>query len=173
MFRVWFKLYPQASVSSQILRFLPFRTNLESTRLATHSTKRLTVPAKHTIFNHMIEYETSPLDHLFHALADPTRRAMLADLSLRERSVGELAAPYRISLAAASKHIKTLERAGLVKRTVEGRTHRCALDAAPLAEADAWLRRYAAFWNDRLDTLQTLLEAEAITSSTSDPEPSP
>jgi DNA-binding transcriptional ArsR family regulator len=121
----------------------------------------------------MIEYETSPLDHLFHALADPTRRAMLADLSLRERSVGELAAPYRISLAAASKHIKTLERAGLVKRTVEGRTHRCALDAAPLAEADAWLRRYAAFWGDRLDSLQMLLEAEAITSSTSDPEPSP
>ena len=121
----------------------------------------------------MIEYQASPLDHLFHALADPTRRAMLADLRLRERSVGERAAPYRISLAAASKHIKTLERAGLVKRTIEGRTHRCALDAAPLAEADAWLRRYAVFWNDRLDSLQTLLEAETVTPSLSDPEVPP
>ena len=121
----------------------------------------------------MIEYRTSQLDHVFHALADPTRRAMLADLHLREHSVSELAAPYRISLAAASKHIKTLERAGLVKRRVEGRTHRCALEAAPLAEADAWLRRYSAFWNDRLDSLQTLLEADPVTPPISDPEPSP
>jgi DNA-binding transcriptional ArsR family regulator len=140
---------------------------------AFHSTKRLNVELKHAIFNRMIEYQASPLDQLFHALADPTRRAMLADLRLHERSVGELAAPYRISLAAASKHIKTLERAGLVKRTVEGRTHRCALDAAPLAEADAWLRRYAAFWNDRLDALQTLLEADLPTPTITDPEPLP
>lgn len=128
---------------------------------------------RRAIFNHMIEYQASPLDHLFHALADPTRRAMLADLRQRECSVGELAAPYRISLAAASKHIKTLERAGLLKRTVEGRTHRCALDATPLAEADAWLRRYAAFWSNRLDSLQTLLEAETATPPLSDPEVSP
>jgi DNA-binding transcriptional ArsR family regulator len=125
------------------------------------------------IFNHMIEYQSQPLDRIFQALADPTRRAMLADLRLRERSVGELAAPHRISLAAASKHIKTLERAGLVRRTVTGRTHRCALEAAPLAEADAWLRRYAAFWNARLDTLQALLAAAADHSTTTDEEPSP
>jgi DNA-binding transcriptional ArsR family regulator len=130
----------------------------------------LIVIRRHAIFNRMIEYQASSLDHVFHALADPTRRAMLADLHLREHSVGELAAPYRISLAAASKHIKTLERAGLVKRTVEGRTHRCALEAAPLAEADAWLRRYTAFWNDRLDSLQALLEAETVASPLSDPE---
>jgi DNA-binding transcriptional ArsR family regulator len=121
----------------------------------------------------MIEYQPQPLDRIFQALADPTRRAMLADLSQRERSVGELAAPHRISLAAASKHIKTLERAGLVKRTVTGRTHRCALEAAPLAEADAWLRRYAAFWNARLDTLQALLEANTDLFSTTDKESSP
>jgi DNA-binding transcriptional ArsR family regulator len=121
----------------------------------------------------MIEYQTISLDHVFHALADPTRRAMLAELSLRAHSVSELAAPYRISLAAASKHIKTLERAGLVKRTVEGRTHRCVLEAAPLAEADAWLRRYAAFWNDRLDTLQALLEADLPSTAITDPEPLP
>jgi DNA-binding transcriptional ArsR family regulator len=110
----------------------------------------------------MVEYSTpiSGLDEIFRALADPTRRAMLASLREGERSVGELAAPHRISLAAASKHIKTLERAGLVKRTIVGRTHRCALDPAPLADADAWLRRYSAFWTERLDALESLLRAD-------------
>ncbi|TWG93290.1 DNA-binding transcriptional ArsR family regulator [Luteimonas sp. J16] len=104
----------------------------------------------------MIEYP-SRLDGVFHALSDPTRRAMLAALAGGERSVGELAAPFDMSLAAASKHIRTLERAGLVRRTVQGRTHRCALDPGPLAEADAWLRRYARFWSARLDALESLL----------------
>ena len=127
----------------------------------------------------MIEYQpaispSASLDLVFQALADPTRRAMLSDLGLRERSVGELAAPYRISLAAASKHIKTLERAGLVKRTVHGRTHLCALDAAPLADADGWLRQYAQFWNKRLDALEALLQAADATPPTPSPkEPSP
>lgn len=98
---------------------------------------------------------------------------MLSDLRQRERSVGELAAPYRISLAAASKHIKTLERAGLVKRTVRGRTHLCALDAEPLAEADAWLRRYAQFWNERLDALEALLHAADTQPPTPSKDPSP
>lgn len=93
----------------------------------------------------MIEYQPA-LDGLFHALSDPTRRAMLAALAVQERSVGELAAPFAITLAAASKHIRTLERAGLVKRKVQGRTHLCALDATPLAEADAWLRGFARSW---------------------------
>ena len=100
------------------------------------------------------------LDLIFQALSDPTRRAMLRALAGRERSVGELAAPFDITLAAASKHIKTLERAGLVKRTVHGRTHLCALDAAPLAEADAWLHAYAKFWTARLDALEGLLEGD-------------
>lgn len=122
----------------------------------------------------MIEYRTPSLDSVFQALADPTRRAMLAELRRREHSVGELAAPHRISLAAASKHIKTLERAGLVKRTVRGRTHLCALEAAPLADADAWLREYARFWNKRLDALEAVLLAADATPSTSSPkEPSP
>lgn len=81
------------------------------------------------------------LDQVFQALADPTRRAMLALLGDGARSVGELAAPFQISLAAASKHIKTLERAGLIRRTVTGRTHLCTLDPAPLARAMAWLRQ--------------------------------
>lgn len=107
----------------------------------------------------MIEYQPA-LDGVFHALSDPTRRAMLDALARRARSVGELAAPFEITLAAASKHIKTLERAGLVKRTVQGRTHLCALDAHPLAEADAWLRDYARFWTARLDALEGLLEGD-------------
>lgn len=117
----------------------------------------------------MVEYLAPRLDQVFHALADPTRRAMLASLREGERSVGELAAPHRISLAAASKHIKTLERAGLVKRTVIGRTHRCALDPAPLADADAWLRRYSAFWTERLDALESLLRADGPSPSSTDP----
>lgn len=102
--------------------------------------------------------ETHPaLDAVFQALGDPTRRAMLAGLSERERTVGELAAPFAMSLAAASKHIKVLERAGLVRRTVRGRTHVCRLDPAPLRTADAWLRRYERFWKERLDALEELL----------------
>lgn len=119
----------------------------------------------------MVEQQT--LDRVFQALADPTRRAMLSALRDRERSVGELAAPHRISLAAASKHIRTLERAGLLRRTIRGRTHVCALESAPLAEADAWLQRYRAFWNTRLDALQALLDAEAAPPFSTEPEPSP
>src|SRR5271166_6483595 len=99
----------------------------------------------------MVEQQSAHLDDVFHALADPTRRGMLRDLSARERTVGELAAPFRMSLAAASKHVKTLERAGLVRRTVKGRTHICALEPAPLAEADEWMRFYRQFWAGRLD----------------------
>jgi len=82
---------------------------------------------------------------------------MLRSLAGRERTVGELAEPFRISLAAASKHIKVLERAGLVRRTVQGRTHFCRLDPKPLADAAAWLEFYQGFWNERLDALEQLL----------------
>lgn len=116
----------------------------------------------------MVERHATRLDQVFHALADPTRRAMLASLREGERSVGELAAPHRISLAAASKHIKTLERAGLLKRTIAGRTHLCALEPAPLAEADTWLRRYSAFWTERLDALESLLRADGPPPSSID-----
>jgi DNA-binding transcriptional ArsR family regulator len=101
----------------------------------------------------MVEYNTR-LDLVFHALADPTRREMLRRLAGRKHTVSELAEPFAMSLAAASKHIKALERAGMVQRTVRGRTHTCALDAGPLAEATAWLRHYERFWTDRLDALE-------------------
>ena len=105
--------------------------------------------------------EDQNLDDVFHALADPTRRAMLKNLSKFEHTVGELAAPFSITLAAASKHIKVLERAGLVRRSIEGRTHVCSLDAAPLHAGMEWIRHYEKYWNERLDVLKGLLEADA------------
>jgi len=108
----------------------------------------------------MVEHSAFPLDDVFHALADPTRRAMVARLSQSEQTVGELAAPFAITLAAASKHIKVLERAGLVARTVTGRTHVCRLDAAPLHAGMEWMRHYERFWQRGLDTLEGLLVAE-------------
>lgn len=97
------------------------------------------------------------LDAVFHALADPTRRAMLRRLADEEVSVGDLAAPFEMSLAAASKHIKALERAGLVGRTVRGRTHLCRLEPAAMAGAHDWLGFYERFWTSRLDMLEGLL----------------
>lgn len=93
------------------------------------------------------------LDLVFRALGDATRRSMLERLAEGERTVGELAAPFRMSLAAASKHIQTLERAGLVKRTVRGRTHYCRIDPRPLATADGWLRGYERLWDTRIERL--------------------
>ncbi|XHS02738.1 transcriptional regulator [Sphingomonas sp. DBB INV C78] len=100
------------------------------------------------------------LDATFLALADPTRRAMLASLAGGERSVGELAAPHAMSLAGASKHVRMLERAGLVERRKLGRSQLCRLRAGPLKEADRWLKHYERFWLARLDALEALIEAE-------------
>lgn len=97
------------------------------------------------------------LDSVFQALSDATRRAMLRRLALQERTVGELAQPFNMSLAAASKHIRTLENAGLLRRTVRGRTHFCQLNPKPLAEADEWLRSYERLWDKRLGALEALL----------------
>jgi DNA-binding transcriptional ArsR family regulator len=108
----------------------------------------------------MVEQGPAYLDAVFHALSDSTRRAMLRDLSGGERSIGELAAPFAMSFAGASKHVRVLETAGLVRREVRGRTHHCRLDAARLAEAEAWLRHYERFWTGKLDALDALLRAE-------------
>jgi DNA-binding transcriptional ArsR family regulator len=101
----------------------------------------------------MVEQSTY-LDNVFRALADPTRRAMIHRLADRDLTVSELAAPFDMSLAAASKHIKVLERASLIHRTIEGRTHTCRLNPKALAAADRWIRFYERFWNDRLDELE-------------------
>lgn len=112
----------------------------------------------------MVEHQTEHLDSIFHALSDPTRREMLYSLARQERTVSELAAPFRMSLAAASKHVKVLEHAGLIRRTVQGRTHVCRLAPEPLADAQAWLRFYERFWNERLDALERELKAETHNS---------
>jgi len=85
---------------------------------------------------------------------------MLRRLSAGERNIGELAAPFRMSLAAASKHVKVLESAGLVRRRVQGRSHICRIEPAPLAAAEEWLRYYERFWTRRLDALDALLRAD-------------
>jgi DNA-binding transcriptional ArsR family regulator len=108
----------------------------------------------------MVEERPAALDGVFHALSDRTRRAMLRSLAAGEHNIGELAAPHRMSFAAASKHVKVLERAGLVRRRVEGRAHVCRIEPAPLATADEWLRFYEGFWTERLALLNELLRAE-------------
>ncbi|HEY6841362.1 MAG TPA: metalloregulator ArsR/SmtB family transcription factor [Chthoniobacterales bacterium] len=108
----------------------------------------------------MVELEAPQLNSVFHALGDATRRRMLRELAGGERTVGQLAKPFAISLAAASKHIKALEKAGLIRREVHGRTHLCRLDPGPLASAQKWLSFYERFWTDRLDVLEQLLRQE-------------
>jgi DNA-binding transcriptional ArsR family regulator len=107
----------------------------------------------------MVEQKTA-LNTVFHALADPTRRAMLRSLAGGERNVSDLAAPFRMSFAASAKHVKVLENARLVRRKVHGRSHVIRLNAAPLATADKWLRYYERFWTERLDVLEALIRAE-------------
>ncbi len=107
----------------------------------------------------MVE-QSERLDAVFHALSDPTRRAMLRQLAGHECTIGELATPFSMSFAGASKHVRVLERAGLVTRMIRGRTHVCRLRAAQLAEADAWLRHYERFWTGNLDRLEAILRDE-------------
>ena len=107
----------------------------------------------------MVEH-SAHLDAVFHALSDPTRRAMLGHLAERECTIGELATPFSMSFAGASKHVRVLEHAGLLTRRIRGRMHLCRLQAARLAEADAWLRHYEHFWNEKLDTLESLLRED-------------
>ncbi len=133
-----------------------------------HLTYRLTLPPAARIFNHMVENSSARLDAVFHALGDGTRRQMLRALADGERTVGELAAPFSLSLAAASKHVRTLERAGLAARHVSGRTHRMRLSAGPLMAAHDWLGLTERHWSRRLDVLERLLgedDAEPTPSS--------
>jgi DNA-binding transcriptional ArsR family regulator len=97
------------------------------------------------------------LDQVYGALADPTRRAMLGILAEGETNVGSLAERFPISLNGVSKHVKVLERAGLVERTVQGREHRLRLNAEPLREASMWLEHYRTFWDTRLAALEAFL----------------
>jgi DNA-binding transcriptional ArsR family regulator len=100
------------------------------------------------------------LDTTFHALADPTRRGMLASLALGDKSIGELGEPFAMSFAGAAKHVKVLEGAGLIARRRAGRRQMCSLNAEPLAEAERWLRQWESFWSVQLDRLQAIVEAK-------------
>lgn len=106
----------------------------------------------------MVEYSSELLDRTFGALADPTRRQMLAQLSAGETCVTDLARPHAMSLAAVSKHLGVLEKAGLVKRQRNGRVHSMTLDPKPMQEAQAWLDQYRKFWDANLDSFATYLE---------------
>ena len=104
----------------------------------------------------MVE-RSSLLDDTYAALAHPVRREMIRSLGRGDRRVTELAAPFDISLAAASKHIRVLEAAGLVIRRVEGREHHLSLDVEPLSEAERWIERNTRLWERRLDRLEARL----------------
>lgn len=111
------------------------------------------------MFNQMVE-DSDKVDRVFHALSNRTRRGMVRQLSTGECSVGDLAAPAEMSFAAASKHVKVLEGAGLVNRRVAGRQHMCSLRSEPLREVSEWLAFYERFWTESLDRLAATLEAE-------------
>ena len=105
---------------------------------------------------------TDQLSSIFSALADPTRRAILARLATGSASVTELAAPFEMSLPAVSKHLKVLERAGLIARSREAQWRPCRIETAPLREVDSWLEEYRRLWDDsfdRLDAYLTTLQA--------------
>jgi DNA-binding transcriptional ArsR family regulator len=105
----------------------------------------------------MGEYQSARLDGVFNALCDPTRRAILARLADAEARVTDIAGDFPISLNSISKHIRMLERAGLVRRSIVGRDHLLALNAEPLAEAQAWIEKYRHFWDDRLAALDAFV----------------
>ena len=105
----------------------------------------------------MGEYKLEQIDYIFEAVAHPARRAILARLTQSDARVTELASSFTISLNSTSKHIKILERAGLVRRTVNGRDHVLSLNAAPLAEAAEWIEYYRRFWEDNLQGLEAFV----------------
>jgi DNA-binding transcriptional ArsR family regulator len=113
------------------------------------------------MYNQMAMYSQS-LDGVFSALSDPTRRRMLERLARGSRSVGEVAAGFRLSQPALSKHVKVLERSGLVKRTIAGRVHRLELVAAPIVTASRWIDRQRRFWEHTLARLAAVLVEEGV-----------
>ena len=106
----------------------------------------------------MVKYPSVTLNRTFAALADPTRRQILAHLSRGDRCVTDLARPYAISLPAISKHLRVLEKAGLLRRRRYGRVHEIQLEAKPLKQAAQWVEEYRKFWEGSLDRLAEYLE---------------
>jgi DNA-binding transcriptional ArsR family regulator len=115
------------------------------------------------MLNQLVKYQPNQLDSVYAAISHPVRRSLLEQLATRGVKVTELAAQYPISLAAVSKHIRVLENAGLVRRTISGREHRLALEPSPMMGAAMWLESYRRFWDDRLDLLEARLLQERET----------
>jgi DNA-binding transcriptional ArsR family regulator len=113
------------------------------------------------IFNHMVKYPPATLNRTFAALADPTRRRILAQLAQGDRCVTRLAQRHAMSLPAVSKHLRVLEKAGLLRRRRYGRVHEMQLEAKPLKQAAQWVEEYRKFWEGSLDRLATYLEQTA------------
>jgi DNA-binding transcriptional ArsR family regulator len=127
------------------------------------------LPSRRKYVNHSVEFleqalvaalTEDRLDRVFHALANRTRRALLKRLTAGAAKVTDLAEPFGMSLNAISKHLMVLEEAGLVRRTVNGRIHSCALDAGPMATAEEWLSAYEKYWTNQLDRLADFVERE-------------
>jgi DNA-binding transcriptional ArsR family regulator len=118
-------------------------------------------PRARRLLNRMVE-EHDAAGTVFRALADPTRRAMVERLASGERTIGELSEPLDMTLAGASKHVGVLARAGIVSRRREGRECICSLNGEGLLVARQWVQRYARFWDERLDALQTVIEKESF-----------
>ena len=106
----------------------------------------------------MVNYSDARMDAVFTALADATRRGMIARLSTGPATIGELGQPFGISKPAVTKHVKMLERAGLIRRRRDGRIHNCTLQTRPMQQAVAWMERQREFWEDSLDALAGLVE---------------
>ena len=121
----------------------------------------------------MVNYQRHPLDLIFVALSDPTRRAILARLAEGEATVGQIARPFVMTLPAVSKHLKILERAHLITRERDGRMHRMRLNSAPMAEADAWIGRYRCFWGDQPGAPERPLDAGESEEQPDDPAQPP
>ncbi len=102
--------------------------------------------------------KTAKLDRIFSALGDPTRRAILQTLARCPATINEIAKPFPVSLNAISKHVMVLERAGLLRREIKGREHRCWIEPRPFREANAWLEHYRKFWEQRLDALELYVD---------------
>ena len=123
---------------------------------------RVAAPSDQTrIFTSMDEYPAGTLDRVFSAVSDETRRAILARLSESDARVTDVASAFPISLNSTSKHIRVLEGAGLVRRTVRGREHILSLDATPLADAAGWIEHYSRFWRDQLASLDAFVTGRA------------
>jgi DNA-binding transcriptional ArsR family regulator len=110
------------------------------------------------LFNHMVKHRQAALDRTFAALADPTRRRILQHLAQGDECVTTLARPHAISLPAVSKHLRVLERAGLISRRRAGRVHQLTFEAQPMKEASAWMEKYRAYWEGSFDRLDDYLQ---------------